>query len=341
MEHPGFFENTGPYSIGDICAASGATAAPSSDASRFIADIKPLADAGMDDLSFLSNRKYAPQLKQTRAGACFVSEELAEAAPSSCVPLITSSPYHAFARALALFYPDSLRVPCLGDARVAIDPTAELEEGVIVEPGAMIGPGAQIGGGTRVSAGAIIGRRCTVGRDCLIGPGASVICTLIGDSVILHGGVRLGQDGFGFAMGPQGHLKVPQVGRVIIQDDVEIGANTTIDRGALKDTVIGAGTKIDNLVQIGHNVQMGRNCIIVAHVALAGSTQLGDFVVVGGNASIAGHLTIGSGTQISGGAGVKDSLPPGSRVGGYPARPIREWAREVATLRRMASKGSA
>ena len=172
----------------------------------------------------------------------------------------------------------------------------------MIEPGAVVGAEARIGRGTRIAAGAVIGYRVTIGRDCYIGPLATVAHALVGDRVIIHSGVRIGQDGFGFAMGARGHLKVPQIGRVIIQDDVEIGANTTIDRGALKDTIIGEGTKIDNLVQIGHNVVIGRHCVIVAQVGISGSTELGDFVVMGGQSGTVGHIKIGTGAQIAGAA---------------------------------------
>ena len=158
---------------------------------------------------------------------------------------------------------------------------------------------------------------------------------LLGDRVYLHPGVRIGQDGFGFAMGPGGHLKVPQLGRVIIQNDVEIGANTTIDRGANRDTLIGEGTKIDNLVQIGHNVSVGRHCVIVAHVGVSGSTEIGDFVAIGGQAGVAGHLKVGSGAQIAAQSGVMNDVPAGERWGGAPAKPMREFMRELATLTRI------
>ena len=155
---------------------------------------------------------------------------------------------------------------------------------------------------------------------------------------MVHTGVRIGQDGFGFAMSPRGHLKVPQIGRVIIQDDVEIGANTCIDRGALKDTVIGEGTKIDNLVQIGHNAMLGRHCVIVGQVGIAGSATLEDFVVMGGQSGVVGHTRIGQGAQIAGGSHVKDDVKPGARLVGTPARPIRDWMRENMVLQRLAAQ---
>jgi UDP-3-O-[3-hydroxymyristoyl] glucosamine N-acyltransferase len=189
-----------------------------------------------------------------------------------------------------------------------------------------------------IAAHAVIGPGVRIGRDCSIGPHASLLHALVGNGVIIHGGARIGQDGFGYAMGPKGHMKVPQTGRVIIQDKVEIGANSTIDRGASRDTVIGEGTKIDNLVQIAHNVVIGRHCVIVAQVGISGSTTLEDFVVLGGQVGVVGHLRIGAGSQIAGSSNIADDVPPGSRWGGTPAKPIRQWFREINTLAALAKK---
>ena len=205
----------------------------------------------------------------------------------------------------------------------------------------MIGPEAQIGRGTRIAAGAVVGFRVAIGRDCFVGPGASVTHALIGNRVIVHAGARIGQDGFGFAMGPSGHYKVRQIGRVIIQDGVEIGANTTIDRGALKDTVIGEGTKLDNLVQIAHNVVIGRHCVIAAQTGISGSTVLEDFVAMGGQCGTVGHIRIGAGAQIAAQSGISCDIPRGEVWGGYPAKPITSWKREVALLKQLVRrKGS-
>jgi UDP-3-O-[3-hydroxymyristoyl] glucosamine N-acyltransferase len=218
----------------------------------------------------------------------------------------------------------------------SVHPEARLETGVIVDPGAVIGPRAEIGAGTVIGANAVIGADVRIGRDCSIGPNASVLHALLGDRVILHPGVRVGQDGFGFAMSPRGHMKVPQTGRVVIQDDVEIGANSTIDRGANRDTVIGEGAKIDNLVQIGHNVVIGRHCVVVAQVGISGSCEIGDFVAIGGQAGVAGHLKIGAGAQIGASSGVMNDVPAGQVWIGAPAQPVKDFWREVAAMRKLA-----
>lgn len=337
MSHPGFFDTAGPFPLSEIAKATHATLGEGVDGARAYRGVKPLSEAGPDDVTFLDNRKYFPQLADTNAGACLILPDLASEVPSHTATLITPKPYHGFARALQLFYPDAVfpKAAAAGQ-KEPVDPTAMLEDGAVVEPGAIIGPEAQIGSGARIAAGAVVGYRVAIGRGSYIGPGATVTNALIGDRVTIHAGVHVGQDGFGFAMGPEGHLKVPQIGRVIIQDDVEIGAGTTIDRGALNDTVIGEGTKIDNLVQIGHNVVMGRGCIIVAQTGISGSTELGDFVVMGGHSGAVGHVKIGTGAQIAGAAHVKNDIPPGERVGGTPAKPLRQWARELAAISRLA-----
>ncbi|MEZ5899505.1 MAG: UDP-3-O-(3-hydroxymyristoyl)glucosamine N-acyltransferase [Hyphomicrobiaceae bacterium] len=338
MDHPGFFERAGPFTLAEVAQAAGAELAAGADPSRKVCDVRPLSDAGPDQISFLDNKKYLPQLLTTRAGACLVLPGFQDRLPAGTAGLLTKQPYHGFAKALALFYPDSMRPLIATPGSPAVDPTARIEAGAEIEPGAVIGREAQIGRGARIAAGAVIGARVTIGRGSYVGASATVSHALVGDRVIIHSGVRIGQDGFGFAMGRAGHLKVPQIGRVVIQDDVEIGANTTIDRGALKDTIIGEGTKIDNLVQIGHNVIMGRHCVIVAQTGISGSTEIGDFVVMGGQSGTVGHIKVGTGAQIAGGSHPKDDVPAGARYAGTPAKPLRAWAREIALLKRLAER---
>lgn len=338
MEHPGFFERAGPYTLFEVAQAAGAELPDGADPAMPIEDVLPLGEARRAHISFIDNKKYLSQLDVTVAGACLVAPPLANRVPAGTAALVTRQPYHGFARALALFYPTAMQPMVATPGAHPIDPTARLEEGVVIEPGAVIGREAQIGAGTRVAAGAVIGARVTIGRNCYIGALSTVTHALVGDRVIIHSGVRIGQDGFGFAMGPGGHLKVPQIGRVIVQDDVEIGANTTIDRGALKDTMIGEGTKIDNLCQIGHNVIVGRHCVIVAMCGISGSTELGDYVVMGGQSGTVGHIKIGTGAQVGGASHPAHDVPAGARYFGTPAKPLRELAREQALLKRLAAR---
>jgi len=346
MEHPGFFDRSGPFKLARILEVSEAQAPAGTDHDIEIVDVLPLDQASAGQVSFFDNPKYLDAFQKTRAAACFVAEKHAGKAPAGTIPLTSSQPYRSFALALALFYPDASRNALItaydtGKSTNGIHETAKLEDGVLVQPGAVIGPEVRIGKGTTVASGARIAYRTHIGRDCYIGPNVTISNALIGNRVILHPGICIGQDGFGYAMGPQGHLKVPQIGRVIIQDDVEIGANSTIDRGALKDTVIGEGTKIDNLVQIGHNVVMGRHCIIVSQVGIAGSVTLGDGVVIGGQAGISGHVQIGSGAQIAAQSGIHCDVPSGERWGGTPIKPMAIWLKEVALLRKLVEQRGA
>ncbi len=343
MQHPGFFQRGGPFSLQLIADTIGAELVDAGDGATEIDDLRPLNRAKRTHLTFFASRKYAGQLAATEAAACLIKRRDASMVPAGAAAVAAEAPHRAFAKAVGLLYPDALQPRAAASAAnvegLLIHPTAEIAEGVTLEPGAIVGREARIGAGTTVAAGAVIGYRVFLGRDCYVGPGASVTHALIGDRVTLHAGSRIGQDGFGYAMSAQGHFKVPQVGRVVIGDDVEIGANSTVDRGFLMDTVIGEGTKIDNLVQIAHNVVIGRHCIIVAQSGIAGSAELGDFVIMGAHSGVVEHVKIGNGVQIAGMAHVKDDVEAGARLGGTPARPFREWAREVAAVKRLGQGG--
>ena len=326
--------------VRDIIGWTAAKAADGADLDARIRGIAPLDQAGPGTLAFLDNPKYAGALSTTRATACFVPERYASRIPPGTVALVTAEPYRAFARVVGRLYPDAMRPgSAFGTVGVSpgsfVHPDARLEAGVVVDPGAVIGPGAEVGTGSLIGAHCVIGPGVRIGRDCSIGSQSTIVQALVGNRVIIHSGARIGQDGFGFAMGPQGHLKVPQIGRVIIQDDVEIGANTTIDRGSNRDTVIGEGAKIDNLVQIGHNVTIGRHCVIVSQTGISGSTVLGDFAVTGGQVGLAGHLNVGAGAQIGAKSGVMNDIPAGERWFGIPAQSAREQFRLHAILRRL------
>ncbi len=345
MSSPVFFRPALVPTLADVVLWTGATAPDGADLALGVTGVAPLDLAGPGTLTFLDNPRYAAALAETRAAACLVPARYAAQVPAGTVALVAKEPYRAVAVVAGRIYPEALRPGSLfGTVGVSpsstVHPEARLEAGVTVDPGAVIGPRAEIGAGTVVGPHAVIGPDVRIGRNCSVGSNATVVHALVGDRVILHAGVRIGQDGFGFAMGPGGHLKVPQIGRVVLQDDVEVGANTAIDRGSNRDTVVGEGTKIDNLVQIGHNVSIGRHCVIVSQTGISGSTTLGDYVVTAGQAGLAGHLTIGSGAQVGAKSGVMNDIPAGQRWFGIPAQAARDEFRLQATLRRLARRNS-
>jgi UDP-3-O-[3-hydroxymyristoyl] glucosamine N-acyltransferase len=325
-----FYEDLGPVSLADLAKLTGSSLV--GDGSVPIRGAAPLARAGEGDVAFLSDRRYAAELKTTKAGACFLTEAMAGEAPAGCVALVTPLPQAAWAAAAgALHRPRA-------HAGEAVHPTAELEEGVVLSPGAVVGPGAKIGRGTVVGPNAVVGPGVAIGRDCRIGAGAYVGFALLGDRVHILAGAVVGEQGFGATGSASGVVDIPQLGRVILQDGVTIGANSCVDRGAWDDTVIGENTKIDNLVQIAHNVRIGRNCVAAAHTGISGSTIIGDGVAFGGRAGVADHITIGSGAQIAAAAGIMKDVPAGEIWGGTPGRPVRQWMRETAWVMRNAAR---
>jgi UDP-3-O-[3-hydroxymyristoyl] glucosamine N-acyltransferase len=333
---PRFFQRAGPFSLAAVADAAEATAPPRR---LMLHGVAPLQTAGETDVSFLDNRKYLPALQSTRAGAVIIHPDLASRVPPTAVPIVTGEPYAAWARVAALFHPAPPTVPGIHPAAVVspdakIDPTAEIGPLAVIDAEAEIGPRCRIG------ALAVVGKGVVLGADCRIGPHASLSHALLGDRVFIYPGARIGQDGFGFAVTPEGFRSVPQLGRVVIEDDVEIGANTTIDRGSLHDTVIGGGSRIDNLVMIGHNVQLGQGCVIVAQAGISGSTIVEDNVVIAGQAGLIGHLRIGRRARIGAQAGVMADVVAGADVVGSPAQPVKSFFRELATIRRMVRERS-
>ena len=334
---PRFFDRSGPHNLEAVADAAQAKASPGG---LMLTGVAPLQTAGPGDVSFLDNRKYAAALAETRAGAVIVHQDMADRVPPTAIAIAAAEPYVAWARVAALFHP-------MPPVQPGVHPSAVLAADASIDPGAEIGPlavicaRAQIGPRCLVDAGAFIGAGVVLGADCRIGAHASLSHALLGDRVVVYPGARIGQDGFGFAAAGKDFLRVPQLGRVVLEDDVEIGANTTIDRGSLRDTRIGAGSRLDNLVQIGHNVSLGRGCVIVAQVGISGSTILEDHVMVGGQAGLTGHLRIGSRARIGAQAGVMSDVPAGADVVGSPAQPMREFFRHIAVLRRLVREATA
>lgn len=339
MPDPRFFAACGPFTLEEVSEIADATLSRPKEGGREIRGVAPLETATPDDIAFYRDRKYVRQFSTSRAGACLVSRSEAKGAPESMVLLFTDDPHFAYARVADAFYPEPEIVPGLA-AGACVDPSASVGLGSRIEANAVVGPGAVVGARSLIGAGTVIGPNVVIGDDSRIGSNATLRCCLVGARVRLFSGVRIGEDGFGLTEGPRGPLRVPQLGRVVIEDDVEIGANTTIDRGSGPDTVIGRGSRIDNLVQIGHNVKIGEGCIIVAQAGISGSSVLGDRVVLAGQGGIAGHLKVGDGARIGGQAGVIRDIAEGETVVGFPAMPARKYFRGVAVLHRLADRKS-
>lgn len=335
MADPRFFDRAGPFTLAALAALCGAEVAPGADPDLLLQDVAPLDAAGPGQLSFLDNRKYVDAFSVSKAAACVVHPALAARAPAGMALLLSRKPYRSYALCAQAFYPLPKASGVISPA-AHIDPTARLGEGVEISAGVVVEEGAVIGDRVRIAPNAVIGRNVEIGADTIIGACASLSHCFIGARVMIYPGARIGQDGFGFAMDLDRHVRVPQLGRVIVEDDVEVGANVTIDRGAGPDTVIGRGCMIDNLVQIGHNVTLGAGCVIVAQAGISGSTKFGHHAVLAAQSGVAGHLTIGAGARIAACTGVMRDVEPGAEVCGTPAMPKRQYFRQVAILARLA-----
>ena len=339
MADPRFYNNRGPFTLAEICTKAEVALPDGADGSAKVLDVASLAGAVAGHLSFFTGERAKEEFTQTQAGFCFVPLKTRGPVtpPAHTVTIPCASVQHAFAAAAHLFYPEAQRSQPL---KAGVDPTAKIGKGVEIGPNAVVGPGAEIGDGTRLGPNTVVCRGVTIGRDCEIMGNSVIACAHLGDQVLLLPGVQIGQPGFGFASNAQGHVKIPQLGRVIIQDKVELGACVTVDRGALGDTVIGEGTKIDNLVQIGHNVHIGRHCVIVAQVGVSGSSELGDFVVLGGQVGVSDHCRVGSGARLAGRTAmiIGQEVEPGKDYGGVPAKPVKDWIREVHAVAALIKK---
>ncbi|MDZ4371462.1 MAG: UDP-3-O-(3-hydroxymyristoyl)glucosamine N-acyltransferase [Phenylobacterium sp.] len=335
MPDPRFFEDLGPVTLEALAGLTAATGLTPDMAERRVSRVAVLAHAGPDSVTFLTDKSYAPALRASRAAACFVPAGAEALAPEGCVALVVANPHAAYALAAQRLHRPR------PDGSQPVAPDARIEAGVHLGAGAVIGPAAQIGRNTRIGPNTVIGPGVAIGRDCDIGANVTIGFALIGDRVKILAGARIGEPGFGATVGPKGLIDIPQLGRVILQDGVSIGANTTVDRGAYDDTVIGENTKIDNLVQIAHNVRVGRNCVMAAHTGISGSVVIGDGAAFGGRAGVADHVTIGDGAQVAAAAGVFRDIPAGETWGGFPGQPIRRWMREVAWLSRSANRKGA
>jgi len=305
------------------------------DGDTVIDSVAPLSTATTNNLSFLADRRYASALARSRAGVVLVTQELADSEGSIPARIIVGNPSASLIRILARLYPPAQRVPSIHPTAV-IARGARIGDGVSLDEFAVIGANATIGDGAWIGAHSVVGPGVTVGSNTRLFPHVTLYPGAeLGERVILHSGVSVASDGFGYVSTKAGHARIPHVGRCIIEDDVEIGANTTVDRGSIDDTVIGTGTKIDNLVQIGHNVKVGKLCLIMAQVGIAGSAQIGDGCVLAGQAGLGGHITIGAGARIGGQSGVFGDVPAGESWSGYPARPHRESLKATAALFRL------
>lgn len=340
MADPRFFKTPKPLTLAEIASVSSAVL-QSDQTGKLIHDVAPLQTADGDKVSFFDNKKYLDIFQSSKAGACFVAPEHVEKAPKDMILLVSKTPYKSYALAAQKFYPE----PAWNKSYIApnayVDPTAEIGSNCIIDHNVYIGRHAKIGANSWIRPNVVIGPGVEIGTHAVIGSNSTLSHCLIGANVRLLPGVRIGQDGFGFAIDPTGHIPVPQLGRVIIGDRVWVGANTTIDRGAGPDTVIGDGCMIDNLVQIGHNVKIGKHVVIVAQVGISGSSEVEDYAVLAGQVGVAGHIKIGRGARIAAQSGLMKDVEPGVEMMGSPAVPLRDYFRQVATLSNLTKKKTA
>ena len=339
-----FSKNKEFFTLAQVLEITGSTLPENAnyDLNKKIYDVATIEKATQNDISFFHSAAYLEKFLKSEAGFCFMEEKSVEKAPSTMIAIVNANPYFAYGKFLSEFYFD--QKPSNDEEKISpqamISKSAIMGEGLIIKAGAVIGNNVKIGNNCFIGAGSVIGDNCEIGNNGTIEALVAISHCIIGDNVIIHNGVKIGQDGFGFAYNNGKLQKILQLGIVEIHNDVEIGANSCIDRGAIGITVIFNQVKIDNLVQIGHNVIIGEGTVIAGCAGVAGSTIIGKFVQVGGRANIAGHLEIGDGAKIAGASGVAKSVAPMQSVAGYPAIPIKNWHRINIKLLQMIKKPS-
>lgn len=336
MADPRFFKKKGPFTLEQL-AMIGQCEIYRGDPALLVHDVAPLKEADATCIGGLHNTKYQALLQDTKALACVLGEEMADRAPENMALLVAKYPHRSFAMIATAFYPPEKKAGSI-DPTAIIDSSANLGKDVVIGPLAIIGANVELGDGVVVGAYTVIEDGVSIGENTTIGSHVSISHAVIGKCVNIKPGARIGQSGFGFFMDPGdmgGHVPVPQLGRVLIQDYVEIGANTTVDRGSGADTIVGLGTRIDNLVMVAHNVQFGKGCVMVAQTGVAGSTKLGDYVAAGGQVGIADNLKIGSGARLAAKCGIMRDVDPQEVVMGSPALPFKTYLRQVAVLKKL------
>ena len=331
-----FFVNRGPFALKKVAEVTGSQLIPSKgvDIQASVNSVAPLDIATNKDITFCTNAKYFKNLEESKAVACFISQKDQAKMPSHMCALVSDNPYYAYALAMEMFYTPKYQSM---QQQSLVDSSSKIADTAVINAGAVIGADVEIGDETVIAPGAVIGHGVKIGKRCHIGSNVAINFSVLGNDVIVFSGAQLGQDGFGFATNSGVHKKILHVGKVQIGNDVEIGANTTIDRGVYNDTFIEDGVRIDNLVQIGHNVHIGQGSVIVAQAGIAGSSKLGAYCVIGGQVGIAGHITLGNQVQIAAQGGVIADVADKAIMGGTPCVPLRQWHKQSIILKKLAS----